>query len=176
MYRIIPFIVVLTISFALPAQKKGIFDVFYEDDDIDLLDELPTFDNKKDYEIVYDTRQKGDENYRLHIDGVHVVMNSEPQVSSDLLEAVEAMYGMGGSNNEEISFIIGGAPSLQSSTTNKEVSTESITAAFESEHKEDEKRKETDTPKSTEKIDVTTTKAQNDSSSLKRNTDFIKRR
>lgn len=167
------------LSFTSPAQKKGIFDEFYQDDDLDLLEDLPEMleKNNRDYEIVYDTRQKGDENYRLHIDGVHVVMNSEPQVSSDLLEAIESMYGMGGAGNEEISFIIGGA---SSTTANKEATTEAVTAIVVSEsgNKEDTVKKETEVVKVTaEKVDATTkTAPKSDIASLKRDTDFVKRR
>lgn len=165
-------VILLTIcfneGFGTSAQKKGIFDVFYEDDDIDLLDELPAFKNKEKYEIVYDTRQKGEENYRLNIDGVHVVMNSDP-ISSDLLETVETMYGLGGTNteynNDEIPFIIESVQSI--STTSKK--------GIESESKDGNKI-EAELTKTPEKIDVTTTKTQTDPLSLKRNTDFIKRR
>lgn len=183
--RAVPITLVLTslisLILAFHAQKRGIFDEFYQDDDLDLLDELPgslDLSKNRDYEITYDTRQKGDENYRVHIDGVHVVMDSEPQGSPDLIEAIESLYGMGGGNNEEVSFIIGGA---SSTTTKKEGPTEAVTIAglSESEIKEDEVKKETNeiVKETTEKIDATTIKAQKiDISSLKRNTDFIKKR
>lgn len=169
-------LVLFNISFilALPAQKKGIFDVFYDDDDDLLLDDLPSSLNRnKDYEIIYDTRQKGDENYRLHVDGVHVIMNSEPQVSSDLLEAVEAMYGMGSGTNEEISFIIGGvgvsSTTSSSITTNKEI-IESSTASATEEKLEISTKEEEKSDPSTNKPVIS------ENANLKRNTDPIKRR
>lgn len=171
----------ITLILAFHAQKRGIFDEFYQDDDLDILDDLSgslDLGKNRDYEITYDTRQKGDENYRVHIDGVHVVMDSEPQGSSDLLEAIESLYGMGGGNNEEVSFIIGGA---SSTTTKKEGTIEPVTVAglSESEIKENEVKKETNevAKETTEKNDATTRKAENiDISTLKRNIDFIKKR
>uniref|UniRef100_A0A336MJN4 CSON002557 protein n=1 Tax=Culicoides sonorensis TaxID=179676 RepID=A0A336MJN4_CULSO len=173
--------VILTVINGLPAQKKGIFDEFYDDDDLSIFDDTPVADNGRDYEIVYDTRQKGEENYRVHIDGVHVIMNSEPLThsSSDLMEAVEAMYGMGNGNNEEISFVIGGI-SPSSTTTNKVTTEKEVSTTVASEMKEPSDQKEATTVKEdviTEKIEtISTNKITNADSSLKRNTDFQKRR
>lgn len=161
---------VLSVPLA-PAEKKGLFDIFYDESEFD---ELP--ENSHDYEIIYDTRQKGEENYRIHIDGVYVAVpsDSEINISPDMLEAVEAMYGSGATNNgEEVLFIVGNqheSTSPESTST----TTETLTQKPSSDIKEKEENKENTSKASVEISSVAPTiKPKIESVALKRNTNNI---
>lgn len=82
-------------------------DMFYEDSDDFITHDLVN-DN---YDIVYDTRQKGEENYRLHVNGVYIAvpMESTQSFGPDFFEMIESVYGGSENvnNNEEVNFVVG---------------------------------------------------------------------
>lgn len=99
--------VLVTIVCGVPVAPKGLLDTLFYDDTSSALDDSPL-----DYDVIYDTRQKGEENYRIHINGVYVAVPADSgsmNLNQDLLEAIESMYpgSAASGSTEEVIFNFG---------------------------------------------------------------------